>query len=373
MVTNPRPAQVSVLLVDDDAAILEAVTDLLQYHGYHVVTARDGQEALSVMQTFLPDMIISDITMPVMDGFQFFDAVRQRTNWTSIPFIFLTSRGQKTDVLYGYTLGVDDYITKPFEPEDLIVKIDLRLKRAREIRAAAESEADRIKNQLLTIFSHELRTPLTYIYGYTSLLRDDRSSLDDATVDQMLGGVQLGAERLVRLVEDLILVVRIDNGIMDMEFERRSGPVALREIVDHIVTMLEAGAAARNVRFEVNIDPSLRVNGLPLYLENALTRLIDNGIRFTKPGGGQIDVSAHPEDGKAIIRITDQGIGIDPADQKRIFERFTQIDREHLEQQGVGLGLAVAKGIIEAHAGNITLESKVGEGTTFVVTLALAQ
>jgi len=361
-----------ILLVDDDSAILEAVSDLLQVHDFQVVTAADGQAGLACLQGFQPEMIISDIAMPIMDGFQFFNAVRQNPDWAAIPFIFLTARGQQADISYGYTLGIDDYITKPFEPLDLIVKVEARLKRVREIRSIVETESDRIKQQLITVFSHEIRTPLTYIYGYASLLRDDRNNLDDETIDQMLNGVHVGAERLVRLVEDLLFVIRIDNGVLAMEVERRTAPTDLNAICQRALATLQPFAATRGVMMEADIPPGLKVNGLSIYLENALTRLIDNGIRYSKPTGGRIAISASANEHDTVVRIVDDGIGIDAADHQRVFERFTQVDRKLREQQGLGLGLAVAKSVIEAHHGTITLESEPDGGATFEIRLPLA-
>jgi two-component system, sensor histidine kinase and response regulator len=361
-----------VLLVDDDPAILEAVTDLLELNSYEVATAADGRAALTLMVDFTPDVIISDIAMPGMDGLEFFSEVRQKTELNSLPFIFLTARGQKADIQYGYTVGVDDYIIKPFEPSDLIVKIEARLKRVRQIRAAADTETERIKQQLLAMFSHELRTPLTYIYGYSNLLLEERASLDEDDINKMLSGVQSGAERLVRLVEDLMLVVRIENGILQVEIEKRSARVLVGDILDRIQSNVATSASARNVKLDIQADRSLAVRGISQYLEDALLRLVDNAVRFTRPNGGVITIAAQSLDGVARIMVQDEGVGMSPADQERAFELFTQIDRDVQEQQGVGLGLSVARKIIEAHNGTISLTSQPGVGTVVELILPLA-
>jgi len=365
------PESPHILLVDDDPSILEGVSDLLKLHGYRVTTASDGLAALEVLQELVPDMIISDISMPRLDGYQLFDAVRQRPEWAVVPFIFLTARGQHNDITRGYTLGIDDYIVKPFEPDDLVAKVGARLRRVREIQAAAESQANQIKNQLLNVFSHELRTPLTYIYGYSSMLREDRPNLDDATIDKMLGSVQTGAERLVRIVEDLLLMIRIDNGLLTLEMERRAEEVSLRPVIDRALTAIQTLAAARRVTCQVDMPADLRVRGLVIHLENVITRLVDNAIRFAPHDQGQVRITVAAHDVMAVIRVTDNGAGINAADRELIFKPFTQVDRAVNEQQGLGLGLAVARSIIELHGGVISVESEPGHGSTFEVRLPL--
>src|SRR5687767_11908185 len=209
-----------ILLVDDDPGILESVSDLLRLTGYKVITALNGALALPLMEQYQPDIIISDIMMPVMNGYELFEAVRSNPVWTAIPFIFLTAQGQRKDVAFGQRLGADAYVTKPFEPVDLLLAIENRLMRVRQLTSITEADLARMKQEIITLFSHELRTPLTYIVGYVTLLEDHRSS-DPESIDDMVDGVKRGADRLVSLVEDLMLMVRIDGGVVAAEILQR--------------------------------------------------------------------------------------------------------------------------------------------------------
>lgn len=368
---NNREVQGNILLVDDDLALLEAVTDLLDVSNFHVLTATDGESALAMMDDYIPDLIISDITMPGMDGYQFFDAVRQNPAWITIPFIFLTARGQQTDIRTGYSLGADDYLVKPFEPDDLIVKVEARLKRVRAIRAATRHEVDSMKQQLIAIFSHELRTPLTCIYGYANLLQEDHDSMDDRTVTQMLDEVADGAERLVRLVENLMLLVRIDSGVVGMEISRYGVKVSLPSVLRRVVESFQPVAAMRNVDIDLQISGNPTVSGMKNYLENVMKNLVDNAVKFCKHGRGHITIKLEPDGDQAVLTVSDDGIGIAEADYERIFLRFEQINRQELEQQGVGLGLTLAKNLIEYHGGSIEVHSQVGRGSTFCIRLPL--
>lgn len=359
----------TILLVDDDIAIQEGVADLLQIYDYEVITAADGREALQEMQKRVPDLIISDIMMPGMDGYELFEAVRSNPAWTPIPFVFLTARGQQKDVRLGNRLGVDAYLTKPFEPDDLLIMVQSRLKRIRDIQSVTYSDVDRMKQQLITIFSHELRTPLTYIYGYVNLLQEQHSNLDKDAVDDMLIGVRRGADRLVKLVEDLMLVVRIDSGVVGMEIALRRSYEPLVKIVDKLLTEQRAVAQSRNVEFVVNIDRDIAIPCMALYLEDALKRLIDNAVKFSKQDGGEVRISANHEQNYVVLSIVDNGIGIDPVQIDHAFERFAQIDRDIMEQQGVGLGLTLARTLVRLHGGDIRATSQPGKGSVFNVYL----
>ncbi len=360
----------TILLVDDDPGILEGVEDLLKLSHYHVLTATDGRVALQVMQTCVPDLIVSDIMMPDMDGYQFYEAVRSNPQWTTIPFIFLTARGQQSDIQRGNRLGADYYIVKPFEPEDLLAAISGRLKRVRDIESVVRTDVERMKQQLITIFSHELRTPLTYIYGYINLLQEQMPNLDPDTTAQMLNGIRVGAERLVRLVEDLMLMVRIDSGVVEMEITLRRERVPLLRIIEQVIADLSHEASARSVSLSMDVPSTLEVFCVEAYLTDAVRRLVHNGIKFSKrKEPGSVLVSARRAEGQVLITVEDNGIGIDSAHQQDIFERFEQHNRPQLEQQGIGLGLSICRDLVILHGGTITVDSEPGRGSRFTIAL----
>lgn len=358
-----------ILLVDDDRAILEGVADLLSLHGYDVMTAASAKSALKVMQQQVPDLVISDIMMPGMDGYAFYEAVRDNPAWTPIPFIFLTARGQPTDVRRGQSLGADAYVTKPFEPEDLLIAVKARLRRARDIQAAAMSDVEKMKKRLITAFSHELRTPLTIIYGYVNMLRDEHGDLPEAEVDTMLESMHRGTQRLVDLVSDLMLMLQLESGVVELEIELGKGRMSLPRIVEKVADRYRRDAQERGVTLTTEIDPALAELRFSLYLDDALSRLIDNAIKFSPQGTGAVHVAATRNGGDARIAVTDNGIGIDPAKLQVIFEQFEQLDRDLLEQQGVGLGLSLARRLVDLHKGWIEVVSQPGKGSTFTIHL----
>jgi two-component system sensor histidine kinase/response regulator len=369
VLAEKRENNPTLLLVDDDLAILEGVADLLELHGYNVITATGGCEALQAMHEQVPDLVISDIMMREMDGYEFYEEVRKNPAWTMLPFIFLTARGQTIDIRRGHSLGADAYLTKPFEPEDLLIAIRARLKRMDDIRDVTRADVDQVKQQLMTIFSHELRTPLSYIYGYVHLLEEGHKGLDDQAIDEILGDMRQGAERLVRLTEDLMQIVYIDSGAMVLRMDREGKKANISPLILQAIRELDEKAEKRRVIVSAQIPDQLTIWCVGDFVQDAVRRLVDNAIKFSKREDGHVWVRAEMINDWVVITIQDDGIGIDPANLKLIFERFRQLDREKLEQQGIGLGLALADRLVDLHGGHIEVESEPGVGSTFTLYL----
>ena len=365
--------QNTILIVDDDPVILTNIADVVRIAGYNLLIAKNGLEALQVMQQHTPDLIVADIMMPAMDGYQFYQAVRENLAWTPIPFIFLSAKGEQKDIRRGYSLGADHYLTKPFEPEDLLLAIEVRLQRVADIQAAAHNDVERTKRQLLTTFGHELRTPLTYIYGYLGLLQQEAGHLDEDEAEEMLSAVHRGVNRLGKLVEDLLLMVCIDSGVVKAELDRYSQPVNLNMEIPEAARELGVEASKRNIVISITLPDNLIVLGRPAYLRDVFRRLIDNAIKFSKPDGGHIWIETELQAEYGIVKVRDAGIGISSEHQKHLFGQFQQFNRDIMEQQGVGLGLAIAGKLTHLHGGDIQVASQPDQGSTFGVRLPLCK
>jgi two-component system sensor kinase len=365
----------TILVVEDDLALVEGLRDILELNGYQVLTARNGQEALASLERRVPDLIVSDIQMPRMDGYQLYTEVRARPAWVSIPFIFLTARGEKADVRRGKALGVDDYITKPFDEADLVVAVQAKLNRRAELAAAQTREMADLKHTILTTLNHEFRTPLTYITTYADLLGAESVSADDFKT--FMRGIQLGSERLRRLVEDFIFLVELQTGEAQATYDRRSEvldelPALLREALERAAPR----AAARQVTLRAELPAELpAVRGDADYLVDAVGRLLDNAIKFARSrgaepvGGGHVRLRAEPGGLGVRIQVIDDGVGMPASELGKIFDVFYQIDRAKHEQQGSGSGLAIAQGIVRLHGGTLTAASEPGQGSTFTLEL----
>ncbi len=361
-----------ILVVEDDAALLDGLRDMLELAGYGVATARNGVEGLAALEQSIPDLIVSDINMPRMNGYQFYGAVRAHPEWVSLPFIFLTAKSEKADVRRGKMLGADDYITKPFEEADLLVAVQAKLNRRAQLDAAHGRQIADLKRTILTTLNHEFRTPLTYITTYADMLGDDNVSADD--FKNFMRGIQVGSERLRRLVEDFIFLVELQTGEAQENYERRRAPLTdLPGLLRVVLGRHQPRAEARHVRLVDDLPAGLPpIVADAEYLADAVGRLVDNGVKFAKKDGGEVRLSARAGGRGLTISVSDDGIGMRAAELEKIFDVFHQIDRAKMEQQGSGSGLAIAHGIVRLHGGELSATSQVNAGSVFTIDLPAA-
>ncbi len=362
-----------ILVVEDDNTLRFMLKEILEDEGYDVMVAGDGVAALELMEEKCPDLILSDIMMPRMDGYDFYEAVRGNVTWIPIPFIFLTARAEREDVRFGKALGAEDYLVKPFEAEDLFIAIQARLARAQAIQGASDVKFDQLKRQIITVLGHELRTPLTYITGYTSLALDDLPELAPEQFRNFLKGIQVGSDRLGRLVEDFLLVFDIDSGSVARNFAGRASICEdLGAAIRRAVSLYEPEAAQEDLVLAICLPPSFPPVLLhESHFSNALGRLLSNAIKFSKRPGQErkIEIEGQVEDSWVSISVIDHGIGISETQSALLFNRFLQLNRERMEQQGLGLGLHIAQKLIQLHGGSIEVASELGVGSTFTIRL----
>jgi two-component system sensor histidine kinase/response regulator len=363
-----------ILVVEDNALLLEGIRDLLEVSGYRVLMAGDAVQALALLQHNHPDLIVSDIMMPGMDGYELYEQVRLRPDLLDTPFVFVTARGEKADIRRGKELGADDYITKPFEEEDLLVVVRAKLARRQALKQQREDQFGELKRTIVATLSHEFRTPLTYVINYSEMLGSQEGQIDPDDFRQFMQGIRRGAERLHRLVLDFITLVELETGEAESTYQLR------RRVIDDISPWLrtvvrrhQEAAEARHLRLEIDVP-----DGLPpvladeVYLANAIGRLLDNAVKFSKPTSERIRVWAEADGTSLRLSVEDQGVGIRQEELVSLFVLFRQIDRPKQEQQGTGSGLAICKGIVEIHGGEVEVASVYGVGSTFTIQLPLA-
>lgn len=377
------PKNASILVVEDDPAILDGLAALLELlgGGYQVTvhTATNGEEGLAVMNRSTPDLIISDIIMPRMNGFEFLNAVRTNPRWIHTPFIFLTAKGNKEDIFEGRRSGAELYITKPFDGTELLELVKTQLDRTFELRRAREQRLESLKRNVLQLLNHEFRTPLTYVTAYYEMLADSLNEMGDvATLQEYLRGIQVGSLRLTHLIDDLIHIIEIRTGEARTQFQREAQRIDnIGALLHQRVRLVRAEARKYGIRIEEEIKADLPpVFGAPSLLSDMLDRLLDNAVKFTHVQVEQekvIRVSARAEKGEVFLTVADTGIGFPPHISGLIFDVFYQHNRERLEQQGSGAGLAIVKGYAELHRARVDVESRVGAGSTFTVVLPAHQ
>lgn len=371
------PRNVTVLVVEDEPTILEGVSDLLEVacanFDVTVLKAGNGRQALDILEQFLPDLIISDVGMPVLDGRQLLAMVRQNPRWVHIPFIFLTARTAKQDVIAGRLTGAELYITKPFDSQTFVGLVETQLAKALQQAHYRRQRLELLKREILRALQHEFRTPLTYVTAYYEILSYTYTDTEHPEeLQDYLQGILSGSQRLMRLVGDLIEALELRTGETLAALRRNAAPVTdLAERLRQTAEAHTAEAAALNIRLHSAIPPTLPpVYGHAESLTNLTARLLDNALKFTRlKGSGEVWLTAEVAAEAIVLRVRDSGIGFPPQVAEQLFDLFYQHGREQWEQQGPGVGLSIARGLAELHNGRIVAHGEPGVGAEFVVTL----
>ncbi len=368
-----------ILFVDDNVALLRSVERLLRLEGFEVLLAANGVEALNRLQSGapLPDLIISDIGMPHMDGFDLFQQVRDRSEWLNIPFLFLTARDQQEDLQRGYMLGADDYLVKPLDHERLLLVIRSKLKRREEMLTHIRSEQSALetaRNNLSMMVAHELRTPLMTITMVSDILSGELGNLGPDQVTDMLNTMQGGSVRLSRLIEQMVMYVQLESGTLTDATQRFTQTTPVTKLVHGAIERAQQfNYRQRPIPLDIDLEaPDVQVRCDQSALRHALSEIVLNAIGFSALDA-RIVVTQWESDGWTRITVADTGPGISEEELPHVFRPFYQVDRYRYEQQGIGIGLTLAKRVVEAHGGTLQIESKVGQGTLVTVTLPIVR
>jgi signal transduction histidine kinase len=353
-----------VLLADDNADMRGYVSRLLA--DQHRVTAvTDGLAALEAARRDPPDLILTDVMMPGLDGFGLLRELRADPRTKELPIILLSARAGEEARVEGLEAGADDYLIKPFSSRELVAKVSTQLALARMRRQAAETlrEVDRRKDEFLATLAHELRNPLAPIRTGIEML--DAVKHDPAAVERVRGVLERQTRQLITIVDDLLDVSRITRG----KLELRRCRVRLADVVQSAVEAARPLIDHAGHDLTLSLPPGeVSLHADPHRLAQVLSNLLNNAAKYT-PDGGQLILSAVNEGDQVAITVTDTGVGI-PADRlDGIFEMFAQIDRP-LERgySGLGIGLTLVRWLVELHGGRVAVHSDGPDrGSTFTV------
>ncbi|MFH1196455.1 MAG: response regulator [bacterium] len=350
-----------ILVVEDEKDIRENLELLLNSEGYDVVCAEDGLKAWQMLGKITPELIISDIMMPYMDGLELFQKVRECEKTKIIPFIFLTAKNDMSSIRMGMNLGADDYITKPFLSDDLLAAIKIRLERYDSFNKQIENICDNISKYV----PHELRTPLVAIMGYSQLIISEEESLKKTEIMDMIDRINFAAKRLHNRIEKFIQFGELDQVSIKIE----SGETYFSEIDNDLIKEILLSnylTKERKQDFEVSMETNF-VRIPNRYLKLLLNELIENAVKFSETGKSVI-VKGASKDHIYSIDITDFGTGM-TADEINLLGAFKQVNREIHQQEGNGLGLEIVKNIIKYFNGQIKITSAKNSFTTISITL----
>lgn len=356
-----------ILIIEDDAPLREWVSYELEAEGHEIFLAPNGLAGLNAARSEnYPDLILLDVGLPGMNGFQVCKALQEDPFTASIPIIFLTARTTLDDKLIGFASGGVDYLTKPFKMAELKARVKAVLHRRDVERQRAQSSLDLFKRNLSDIMNHELRTPITKVMVALDLMSQEILRKGTARLDKTLDRAQIGAHELHWLIEDLLLVAHISESEV-VAFRK---PTDLNQSLGFIQEQVLARYEDKELDLRVHVPDNCEVNMMSNHLRHILHHLLDNACKFS-PSGGQVDVLVTPlGQGGVEICIQDRGPGIEPALIERIFDKFFQADMSETRSYGgLGLGLYLARTLARVYGGDVTVESAPGQGATFVFIL----
>lgn len=370
---RPVPHSARILLADDNADMREYVKRILLQH-WTVEAVEDGAAALASARERTPDLVLTDVMMPEMNGFELLQALRADPRTREVPVIVLSARAGEESRVEGLEAGADDYLIKPFSARELTARVGAHLELARlrretlrseqKLRLEAE-ETNRLKSQFFSSVSHDLRTPLNAIVGYIYLLMSETYGPVADSQKTPLDGIQRNVRELLRLINDVLDLARIDSGKMSVELSS----VRLSSIIEAITIEMKPLLEMRSLSLQSRIPENLPdIESDAAKIKQIITNLISNAVKFTNEGEVKIEVGELPEEGGVEIAVSDTGMGIEPELLPKIFESFYQVE-ESRAFGGSGLGLTIVKELVGLLQGEVRVASEVGKGSTFTIFL----
>jgi two-component system sensor histidine kinase/response regulator len=368
----PNNSMETILVVEDNLIVLESIAESLRISGYNVLQAINGLEAIPLAQKYLPHIILSDIMMDEMDGYTLLNELRTDPATALIPFLFMSAKTDFDDIRFAMNLGADDYITKPFTPTSLVTTIKTRLSKYALMQSAVHDKIKQLTENLAYAMPHELRTPMTAIMGCADLIKRNIDPLNTEEILLCSELIDTSVRRLYRLIEQFNHYAQLT--LIEAEVHRRKQLYSqITMYAGDTIHEFVIEEATRNARNEdVIVENAIGDAILPIksyYLEMIVREVLNNAFKFS-PTGTPVQVVLSKTSAHYSVIIHDKGRGISKQHIRNI-EAFTQFDRQQYEQQGVGLGLALVKKILDLYSGKFMMQSEQGKGTTVQMTLPL--
>jgi len=362
---NPMQGN-AILVVEDNEALNFTLCEFLQTQGYTVHRASNGTEALEMMTKNPPDLVVSDILTPEMDGQALLNRIRGNPKTRNLPVIFLTGFDSPEQRRRIKASGGVDYVSKPLNEGELLNTVRAVMRRHAEQEADFQRRVEEVRHQILGLVQHEFRTPLTFVMGYAEYLQDAvRQDMPREEVQHAVDAILEGSRRLHHLVESFLLLANLSREELPTDEVYPLDPAALwRECLTEVREAIEE--AEITVLTSELPDPVV-VFGVMDLLREALSRMVDNAIRYRRPGARTIGLATVAKPGFVGWMIRDEGVGIAPALLAQLSAPFVRLNQRQAEGHGIGLGLTLVRRVAELHGGYLDIESEEGVGSTFTL------
>lgn len=358
----------TILVVEDQQHVRDNVREILESSEYKVYSADCGSQAIEIVKSRIPDLVISDIMMTGMDGYQLLENFQSNPNLQNIPFIFLSAKSSENDLRSGMIKGADDYITKPFRAKDLLKSVETRLAKYKNWKR----NIDKLRDSFALAVPHELRTPLIPLLGYSEIILEDIKKISRDEIYELVERIKLGAVRLHNRVEKFILLSSLQfelNNVNELKNIRNDSVRYPKELISTIGKSV-AEAFARSEDFICDfIAEGITLKIPEFYLTTITKELIENACKFSLPGN-KISIEGKSSENFFELIISNEGKGLTEKQimDINLFEQYENYNKPH---SGSGIGLMIVKKILEIIQGQIFIESSYEKSTTVFVKIPL--
>jgi two-component system sensor histidine kinase/response regulator len=356
------PEKSAILIVDDEQMARDIIEGFLYREGYNLAFATNGQEVLTYLERAVPDVILMDVMMPEMDGFEACLHLKSDKRWRHIPVILVTALGSTDDIVRGFEAGADDFLQKPVNDQELRARVRsmLRIKKQYdELQATMNMRED-----LVRMIMHDMRTPLTTIIGFSELLLLKKILVPEAV--DTVNKIRAQAHELNTFVDDMLIVAKMESGRLGLNRIL----VDVKELVRSVEENHRIIAQSKSIQLQVKLPKETKNLLLDTYLfHRVLDNLISNALKFSPEESAVTLQVEYPEVSPPQLRIQvfDEGPGVPEPDRELIFDKFEVLSLKRQGVAQVGLGLAFCKMVVEAHDGRIFVEANKPEGAVFVI------
>jgi signal transduction histidine kinase len=377
-----------ILIVDDTPANLDTISTVLGDAGYEIAIATSGEKALQLLQRRSPDLILLDVRMPGIDGFETCDRIKANPKICDIPIVFMTSLIDINNKIKGFNCGAVDYISKPFQEQEILARVRTHIQlslltqnleqqvaeKTASLRVANEAlaNANISKRSFLSTMSKEIRTPIDTILRLTEQLQEQMSGAPNPLQIEDLENIERNGNHLLSLINNTLKLANIESGELQLDLN----PIAIQDVCRSCLVAIQSLADRKNIKLILNIEPNLPQLSIDeRQMRQVILNLLNNAVKFTDTGSVTLSVTktmlTDCENNSGIrIAIADTGIGITSENIQQLFQPFFQITNLLGERhEGNGLGLILAKQLVELHGGQISVYSIENTGSCFTIEL----
>lgn len=354
-----------ILIVDDIPANIQVLGNVLRKSGYEIAFTDNGPDAITKAGNISFDLILLDVMMPQMDGFEVCRILKENPATKDIPIIFLTAKADSESLVKGFELGAVDYLTKPFKTQELLARVHTHIALKHATEELHKSNA--MKDKLFSIIAHDLKGPVGNQSSVLDILIENFETFDKETIIETLSDLKVSATRAYELLQNLLKWARSQNNTIDFQ----PNVLRIKPIINKNIELIHSLASQKSIQFIADIQEDIEVFADENMLDTILRNLFSNAIKYSF-NGGLVKIYTKISAPFLVIHVCDQGVGINDENMKKLFmshEFFSTYGTSN--EKGTGIGLSICKDFVERNGGKITVESRINEGTDFAFTLPI--